>query len=82
MSIMKLFLLLVAIYSLIFYQSYKKEKLRIDDSGTQKDLPVKDYKLTNDDKEYQNAILLYKDDNTIYRAPVKKQPILRRLAFY
>jgi hypothetical protein len=79
---MKLFLLLVAIYSLIFYQSYKKEKLRIEDSGNQKDLPAKEFRMRDGDKEYQNAVLLYKNDNAIYSAPVKKEPIFRRLAFY
>jgi PHD/YefM family antitoxin component YafN of YafNO toxin-antitoxin module len=79
---MKLFLLLVAIYSLIFYQSYKKEKLRIDDSGTKKETPAKDYRITDNNKDFQNAVLLYRNDYSVYWAPVKKQPILRRLAFY
>ncbi|HET6996098.1 MAG TPA: hypothetical protein VFI06_13990 [Chitinophagaceae bacterium] len=79
---MKLFLLLAAIYSLIFYQSYKKEKLRIDNSDLQENLPAKEYRIREDDKAYQNAVLLYKNDYMIYSAPVRKQPILRRLAFY
>jgi len=80
---MKLVLLLLAIYSLIFYQSYKIEKLK----GK---VVVKDnfdadrfYKGTEPGSaEFQNALLLTTGDNTDIRLPGKKKQILKPLVFY
>jgi len=81
---MKLVLLLLAIYSLIFYQSYKIEKLRSKVISTKDDLNAGsfDNNSYNPAGEYQNALLITTENNGVYKIPGKKQTVLRPLIFY
>ena len=80
---MKLVLLLLAIYSLIFYQSYKIEKLKGRFINTKDNLNAGRFYKTNDPgPEYQNAILLTRDNDAVSRFPIKKQPVSTPLVFY
>ena len=82
---MKLVLLLLAIYSLIFYQSYKIEKLkgRFINTNAKENLNAGKFHKSNDPGwEYQNAILLTRDNDAVYRLPAKKQPVLSPFVFY
>ena len=81
---MKLVLLLLAIYSLIFYQSYKIEKLKNKVINTKEDLNARKFDNNTRDpgREYQNALLLTTDNTGVYRSPGKKQTALRPLVFY
>lgn len=80
---MKLVLLLLAIYSLIFYQSYKIEKQK--GKVVIKDNPNagRFHKITEPGtSEFQNALLITTGDNTDMRPLRKKQQILKPLVFY
>ncbi len=83
---MKLVLLLLAIYSLIFYQSYKIEKLKDNFIDAKEKPATKKFNQMGDEenKNFQNAVLLTKDhnDNKIDRFSLKMQPMLRPLIFY
>jgi len=80
---MKLILLLLAIYSLIFYQSYKIEKLKNTFLNKKESLDTKKfYRNNDDDRGYQNAALFTKDKYPGFSYPAKKQPIMRRVVFY
>lgn len=80
---MKLILLLLAIYSLIFYQSYKMEKLKVKFLNTKESLDTKKfYQNKEEDPAFQNAVLLNKDKIPAFSSPAAKQPIMRRVVFY
>ena len=81
---MKLVLLLLAIYSLIFYQSYKIEKLRSKVVTTKDDLNADSFDNNSHDRggEYQNALLITTQNDGVYRSPGKKKTVLHPLIFY
>ncbi len=82
---MKLFLLLLAIYSLIFYQSYKNERLKDPSSNVKEgsfDQELnEDYRDMESGNQFQNAVLIKNYHNTPDRSTDKKQPLLTQRTF-
>jgi hypothetical protein len=65
---MKLFLLLLAIYSLIFYQSYKIERLKGSALRARQVEPAKKYfSPAADDRAYENAVYRYTGTDRLVR---------------
>jgi len=80
---MKVVLLLLAIYSLIFYQSYKIDKLKGKASIKDNFNAGRFYKSNEPGSgEFQNALLITTGDDADSKLTGKKQKILKPLIFY
>jgi hypothetical protein len=81
---MKLILLLVAIYSLIFYQQYKIEKANASVSGSKgsfkTEVPYQQVDLPDKDGN-GNAGKLMKSYYSVYRYPTAREPAMTAFSF-